>query len=854
MSIKEDANQKQICVQIESNNGTIKYAGLLGDKSQSNYIAGTLELPLLNEDSELKVEGYTSVLLGYCNVANNQRVKKQWIRFMPMERAENSFVFSDGVLQIVKSFDIQGERVIVRLDLCNNSDQSVEIEELALSLPINNDYSRWRYDQSFLYSQKVCEHIYPGAENGYQVVEKLNGNTPVMYLIPLEKTRFEHVLHFPGTINHVRPGIPNHSWPGSSIVYIHSKGYMEGNGYKTLSDKIEATSAVLESKEVQSYTFELGFVENRANLKKLLVERNKIYAIPVPAMSGPIDMTYTLFVYSKTSFAMEDNSQVEVLSVEKSSNCTEYKLKFKNTGENSIRVRNEAGCSMVMVYRITKPIRQLLEKRTDYILNHQVFIEEGHILSGAIVPYTEGKFEGFEGPGLCVKEDSLWGNGSYEGGITDAMFIAEKNVLFPVKEQISGLEKYIDTYVRRYLQNPKTYEVIWWCNGFSITRAYDYMHVANLYYSMYRIARLYGLTKSSTPNEYLELAYKTLIKMYEVSRPMDLIVGIMGGLGIFRILDDLKNEDMIEYYYNLLIKIRNHKHLLFDGEIPYGSECPYDNTGYECISYFADYFKDAKCIEEIIKVIYAIRGGQPVWWWYGSDIRWWDASKDFAENCQHYTSSLNSTALLMLLNNGHFSTDVEGLSTIYGGLLGSIAKIHENGRASMSYCWEQESENFGFHVSTGDVGLGLYGMLVGLQAYAYHSIQDGSIGYMCDLMDGADESVFVVKPMEAAGHKVTWNLENGKGKEVGEISVDTGIINELEIDSISNNIRMEVKYESSFACSSRIAIHTASKPSSVKINGKNGGVEQTGENNYSVNLAVTEDMKMMSIEILFEKI
>ena len=91
-----------------------------------------------------------------------------------------------------------------------------------------------------------------------------------------------------------------------------------------------------------------------------------------------------------------------------------------------------------MTFYVTDNIEKLVKARASFVLNNQIYHKEGDILDWAIVPYSEGEFTGHNG--LVVEEGSLWGTGSYEGGICDAGFAAEKNVLYPDKEEISILE------------------------------------------------------------------------------------------------------------------------------------------------------------------------------------------------------------------------------------------------------------------------------------------------------------------------------------------------------------------------------------------------------------------------------
>ncbi len=810
----------------------------------SSYVAGPSELPLIDSGESNQVNGYTAVFIAY-KVMGNDASYRDWISFQPAGM-EGEFIHEGEHLRIVKQIKSDRERITVSIEILHKVEVSeIEIEELALSLPVNNDYSPWRFNQRYLYDHKVYEHLYPGGTNGYQLVEKLNGASPVLYCIPLAGTRFEHASRYPGTIDLVRPGIKNHSWPGSSYLFLHAKGYLTRNGFKPLWENQEITSAVLAGGQSASYQIGLGFIPNKEAIREIMLDNREILMAALPALSGPAAMRFELSAVGTGELTLTDHVMVEVYKEESTADGKTWSISFLEAGTHTLRVVNDNGKSAQIVFRITEDLEGLLEIRASFIMGKQVLQQDGHVLNGAILPYTINGFDDMAGEGLYVKEESIWGNGSYEGGITDAIFAAEKNVRFPNERQIRQLEDYIDRYVRRYLQNPETNEVIWWCDGFSTTRAYNYMHVANLYYSMYQIGKLYELTRKASA-EYLKLAYETLIKMYEVSRPLDLIAGLMGGQRIFEIMNALGREDWAEPFYTLMMKVRQQGSLLFQGDVPYGSECAYDNTGYECVAYFSHFFNEATCSREIVDVMLAARGNQPVWWWNGSDIRWWDAGVDFAETCHHYTSSLNSTALMLHIRQGTLQPTPAILSAIYGGLLGATAKIHPDGRASMSYCWQQESSNYGDHTCTGDAGLSLFGMLLGLRSFAYLQSDAQNIGFLCEIEGLDSKTVWVITPYQAVGRNVSWYC--GWNSKICDLDLNAGFIRQVKI-SHSNKLQMLIVPMTGLKCGTELTLRLPKRVKQVLVDGLSTRFANVSDKEWRVTLPTEENQREICVEI-----
>lgn len=838
-----------IKIQLNPDNGDIEYASHTNKQSGGNYIAGPIELPLIGAPTANRVEGYSAVRLGY-RIAGETDYQSHWVGFAPDPDRPNEFVYSDENIVVRKRFSQEPASALqIEIEIGGKLNP-IEVMELAVSVPVNNDYSPWRFDQRYLYKHKVTEHLFPGGVNGYQFVERLSGLEPILYNIPLGDTRFEHVSHYPGSTDLTRPLIPNHSWPGCCIVYLHAKGYLEKNGFKPLIDERLVSAAALSPGERRQYRMELGFIADKEAIKELLVSKGKIYGTAVPGMTGPVDTVFALTASGSGKLKLSEQPGMDMIRRETNAGNTCWFIKFRNIGQWKVEVVDEQGVSAHFLFAVTDPLGALMERRVEYILDRQVYRKEGDALDGAILPYTiNGMSDGLvtiTGEGLYVKEDSIWGNGSYEGGITDAMFAAEKNSRWPNRSQIDRLEQYIERYVRRYLHNPQTGEVIWWCGAFDTHRAYNYVHVANLYFSMYRIARHYGLASRHTAKEYLIFAYDTLMKMYEIARPIDLVAGYPGGQRIFDILGGLQYEGLEEHYFKLFLKVRFQAGLLFEGDVPYGSECPYDNTGYEGVSYFAVNFNKLSWYDELARVMLAVRGEQPVWWWQGSDIRWWDAGRDFAECCHHYPSPLNSTALLLFVRRGLLKPTPLLLTQIYGGLLGSTAKIHTDGRASMSYGWEQESVNFGFHVFTGDAGLSLFGTLLGLRAYAYVPIEGGNKGYLCELHEQEKGELFI-RPVEAAGQAVSWYMEHNG--DFGDLDLSTGFATELVVNRHTGKLQMTLNYPADIGHQTEVTLRAGGSFGWAYVNGERTRLIPVAEGEYRVSFPVEPGARAVNLTI-----
>src|ERR1019366_7600524 len=102
--------------------------------------------------------------------------------------------------------------------------------------------------------------------------------------------------------------------------------------------------------------------------------------------------------------------------------------------------------------------------------------------------------------------------------LADALFLAEKNAIYPVPSEIAALDGYLTDFLQDKLQNPGDGSV--GCSlpdsrsvATNFGRPQVYPLVFNLYHSLARIARTYGMTGNEAA-EYLKRAARTVQAMF----------------------------------------------------------------------------------------------------------------------------------------------------------------------------------------------------------------------------------------------------------------------------------------------------------------------------------------------------
>lgn len=724
----------------------------LSTGKEKNYISGKAEL------ENIKVcRSAEGIVIPFGGITLDVQWKGGAFSGTPdMKAGQGFYLYEEEAFRLQKSWKEENGELKLIVSVRNEGSSPLTVRELSVSMPFNNNYTRFQFEQRYIYDHKTCEHYYECGKSSYLMAEKLGGGKPLLYCLCEGETSIEHIRKNKATISYDSRGLLNHSWPGSLDVML-----VAGSALQALAGKVSHSGScpILQPGEEKTFALAFGFAENRQAFDELRVERGQVVLDPVTPLTLPQGLSFVFEVKSLSPVEVESEG-----GTLKALGDGRYSLSYGSPGEKRVWVRNGAYCAEMLVF-VTDSLERLCKARAKFILNKQVYKKPGDILDHAIVPYAEKEFAGRTG--LVVEEGSLWGTGSYEGGICDAAFAAQKNVLWPDQEEIDRLEEYVDKYLLRYLQDPETLKVNWFGYRAAEDRSYNYVHVANFYFAMFRIAEIHHLTKHDQWR-YLDLAARTLDVMFEVSRPMDLACGNMGHFVILEILDAFARLGSVDRYWILKQKlIRMLQNMFYD--TPYASECAYDNTGYEAVVRFCMLLNKKEIALELASIIAANKGNQPLWYRNGSDIRWWDGAFDFCGECHHYTSPYNSAALVNLMaDTDWLKPDKSLCASAYGGLTGVLAKIREDGFASMCFGPEPESQKFGFHCCTGDFGVGGFALLKNLTAFSFR--RDGIRNdYLCE--GEGEEYLFPSQTVQNfclyGEHKITLRLDNGFLEKVG---------------------------------------------------------------------------------------
>jgi len=225
----------------------------------------------------------------------------------------------------------------------------------------------------------------------------------------------------------------------------------------------------------------------------------------LPGMGIPEGTAAMIILESNDeNLKLDVNDDTEIISRVKKGSVHLYKIRFKGEGLRTVTVKGSENTDSGLFFYALPTLDELMDRRARFISETQYYRKYDDPLDHGILCYDLYHKRVLKDP------MDMWGSGGYEGGITDAMFLAMKNVYRPDKEQIKLLETYIHKFVLGKLQNSETYGVAWTVGRPHRTeRGYNYMHNINLYEAMTRVARTWPALTQHNPEYYLDLCWKT---------------------------------------------------------------------------------------------------------------------------------------------------------------------------------------------------------------------------------------------------------------------------------------------------------------------------------------------------------
>ena len=647
--------------------------------------------------------------------------------------------------------------------LDNTSSSALEFQDVGFPLLMNSVWNAG--NQTSIYEQNVARHSFVAQDGSYMYWQRPNGVGPYLVMIPQNGTRLEFK-------NKARIGEGpfaenDPSWEGVVEYYIHSKNVSAQRAAQAAS-YLPATSLTLDAGQSKTYGFTFRWAQSYKDLRDVLYDSGVVDAVSYPGMVIPTDTKATLAVRAKagiTSVVGESGKNIGVTSKGLRNGYQIYELTLPTLGANKVTVNYGTNQQSVLQYYATQPVANLINDHANFVATkQQAKTTRGY--NGAFLQWDMSRqqlitWDNYPGGGW-----KQWmAGGSDDLGLSPALYLAQKNLVYPNQTEVSSIDYYINNFVLGYLQNARdssgarTWQVYRWYDGTDgspsdkgVWRSYNYMHIANTYYTMYLLKKAYpSLTTSFSAAQYLDMAYQTLNAMYTkipASNPLGDSahnLGLMGEQTYPGLLGALQAEGTGGKASTLRTQIAIKRDKMFAQAYPFASEASIDTTGFETSYTLAKLYGNTALADKVQSASVSARGTQPLWYYFGGDNRhmgesWWNLGYEAQLGAWQQQDYLTTYA-------GTTGADFDAvLNQTYGAYLAGWANINSGqissatanvgaaswqfqseggaGEGSSSY-WGFMPQINGWWAWSGEADLGFWG---GLRAASTDIVDDDILG------------------------------------------------------------------------------------------------------------------------------
>lgn len=666
----------------------------------------------------------------------------------------------DIPVSIKRYYETNKGDLILRFNIVNRSSSVIEIGALGVPMIFNNILEGKSLEDA--HKDNVFFDPYMGEDAGYLEVKRLDGEGPVLLVLPQENMPFENYRPLlddldPRTI--VFEGF--HEWMSYSKAYSEE----EWEGVKQWNTP---TSIKLKPNESRNFSLKFVLAPQIDKIQETLQEYNQPTAFGVPGYVLPKDVDAKLFLkYVKpiTSIKVTPENALDINRKGKIGDGYDaLSIRGNKWGRARLEVTYQDGKKQTIHYKVIDSEQEAIDRFGHFLMTEQWFDDKSDPFDRApsVISYDYGIKQ------QVTEEPRVWVAGlSDEAGAGSWLGALMKQLIRPDKKEVHKLEDFINKTIWggiQYEEGENKYGVkksvfyyepemmpkgtyrddidfggwMSWNKKEADNpgRSYNYPHVTAAYWVMYRLARYYdGLVTQHGYEWYLKQAYHTVVAMDKLA-PYYAQFGQMEGTIFLCLLNDL-NDEGEEEMANKLTKIMKKRADHWDElAYPFGSEMPWDSTGQEEVFMWSDYFGFEDKAKVTLNAILAYMPTMPHWAYNGSARRYWDfvyAGKlqRIERQLHHYESGLSALPVLK-----QYRKDPDNLYLLkvgYGGLLGAISNITRDGFGPAAF--HSFPSTLAIDSLSGDYGSGFLGYALNTGTYLTHDNMLGWLTFGGNLME-----------------------------------------------------------------------------------------------------------------------
>jgi hypothetical protein len=505
-------------------------------------------------------------------------------------------------LQATENFRLQDNALVWTIALKNASTRELEIGDLALPIQFNTQYV---WDKTETYTKRLIPHTLIAGNGSFLFWMRTNTEGPYLVMTPAAGSGLEYFE-------------PQRFGRGVAY-YLHSTAAGEELRVKGGTWRLPHTNLLLkpsgQSGDSTTYQFRFRWAEDYAAVRNVLYDEGVFDIHVVPGMTVPNDLTamFSLHTRNKIKAVVAEHPEATQIDYvgERGRDVHVYRVRFSRIGENLLKVDYGDAQSLSLEFFVTEPLETLFKKRASFLVSHEQ-VKDPAKWYNTVFSQWDMKHEILRSPDDLDNLQS-YAVASDDPALGKAPYIAGKNIFYPSQPEIDAVESYLKNFVWGGLQEtdkePYPYAIYgipnWKVNRDSpkddpsgkkhIWRIYDYPHIILLYYNMYRVAKLYpSMTKYLDKDAYLERAFGTAKAFFTV--PLEIVKWSAYETGTY---NEVVIPDLIDALYENGHKDQGDwlkaawekkvKHFINDHPYLFGSEYPFDSTGFESTHAFAKY-------------------------------------------------------------------------------------------------------------------------------------------------------------------------------------------------------------------------------------------------------------------------
>ncbi|KAI0161475.1 hypothetical protein GGR57DRAFT_490140 [Xylariaceae sp. FL1272] len=663
---------------------------------------------------------------------------------------------SSGPLNITREWLNVGGDLGLRFTIANTGSSTVEIGSLGFPAEFNSIFTNRAATDIRAENSCTLSDPYVGMHAGYIRATPIRGTGAALVVTPLNgtDTPFEAYRNLAETY-FASTGYGSQTFEGLYEWQVLSKAWADQE-WASVTPWNTASSRTLAAGQSMQFGVRFSIVKGGVrDIETAVRNTGTPVGVGFPGYIIPRGSPSTLFLQSSSAVSSIATSPSGALTVTQISSGS-YSVTPASTAWGRVRltVTYADGKIQTIHYYVTKPNTDTLSSLGTFLTTKQWYTNTSDPFGRAnsVMSYD------YEVGAILTQEPRVWIAGlSDEGGVGAFLAAMMKQSIQPNADEVAKLEAFVtsvlwgtiqtsDFAVRKsvfyyepsalpsYKYDSKYDWTVWWswnkANSYAVDRAYDYVHIAASYWSLYRVARAYpSLVTKHTWDWYLSQAYNTIMRATksDVGYNAD---GLMGETVFGEILKDLTREGNTTQASTLTAAMKTRATNWDNQAVPYGSEMAWDSTGQEGVYYWSKYFGYTSTANKTVNSVLGYMPTVPHWGWNGNARRYWDniyggKLQRIERQIHHYGSGLNALVLLSAFRSN--PSDAYLLQVGYGGSSGPLSSINQDGFASASFhSWPDTLKWDGY---SGDYGPGFLGMVLGSGTYVVEHPTFGLLAY-----------------------------------------------------------------------------------------------------------------------------